>query len=160
MSSLYELTDKYRQIQAVLEDGNEEYPIETLTVGEDLDQKIENYGFIIRNFESEDAMLDAEIKRLQERQKNARRAVERLKDSLFNSLKATNRKKVTTSHFTFSIASAGGEKPLIIDGDVPEAYCKIKLEPDKEAIRAAIEEDGEVLDFAHIGERSEYLKMR
>ena len=160
MSSLYELTDKYRQIQSVLEDGNEEYPIEMLTVGEDLDQKIENYGFIIRNFESEDAALDAEIKRLQARQKTARRAVERLKESLFNSLKATNRKEVTTSHFKFSICSAGGKKPVVITGDVPEAYCKIKLEPDKEVIRRAIEEDGEVLEFAHIGERSEYLKMR
>lgn len=160
MSSLYELTGQYRQLQAVLEDGNEEYPIEMLTVGEDLDQKIENYGFIIRNFESEEAALKAEIDRLTDRRKKAQRAIERLKESLFNSLKATNRSQVTTPHFVFSIAHAGGKKPLVIDGEVPVEYCKFTVEPDKEVIRKAIEEDGEVLDFAHIGERTEYLKMR
>ena len=161
MSNLYELSAKYAQVQAVLEDGDEEYPIEMLTIGEDLDQKIENYGFIIRNFESEDDALTAEINRLEERRKTARRAVERLKESLFNSMKATKRQKVSTPHFTFTIAAKGGKKPVIITGDVPESFCKVKYEPDKEAIRQAIEEDGEVLDFAYIPEeRGEYLRMR
>lgn len=160
MSSLYELTDKYRQLQAVLEDGDEEYPIDMLTIGESLDDKIENYGFIIRNFESEEVALKAEIDRLAERRKKAQRAIERLKESLFNSMKITGRDKVITPHFVFSIAHAGGKKPLVITGEVPVEYCKFTVEPDKEVIRRAIEEDGEVLDFAHIGERTEYLKMR
>lgn len=160
MSSLYDLTGKYLQIQTVLEEGDEDYPIDMLTVGEDLDQKIENYGFIIRNFESEDAALTAEIDRLKARRDNARKAVDRLKESLLNSMKATNRPKVTTQHFNFTIAKKGGKLPIVITGDVPETYCKIKYEPDKDAIRTAIEEDGEILDFAHIGERGEYLKMR
>jgi len=66
MSNLYELTGKYLQIQAVLEADDEDYPIDMLTIGEDLNQKIENYGFIIRNFEAEEEALTSEIKRLTE----------------------------------------------------------------------------------------------
>lgn len=160
MSNLYELTGKYLQLQTILEEGDEDYPIEMLTIGEDLNAKIENYGFIIRNFESDEEALTAEIKRLTDRRKTVRDAIERLKKSVFDSMKATDKKKVTTGHFTFTVARAGGKQPLAITGDVPEAYCKVILEPDKEAIRRAIEEDGEVLGFAHLEERTEYLKMR
>lgn len=161
MSSLYELTAKYAQVQAVLEDGDEDYPLDVLTIGEDLNSKIENYGFIIRNFQSEDEALTAEIERLKERRDNVRKGIDRLKESLFNSMKMTGRSKVNTTHFTFSICKKGGKKPVIITGEVPEAYCKVKYEPDKELIRQAIEEDGEVLDFAHIqADTGEYLKMK
>lgn len=161
MSNLYELSAKYAQVQAILEDGDQDYPLDVLTIGEDLDSKIENYGFIIRNLQSEDDALSAEIERLKERRDNARKAVDRLKESLFNSMKMTGRHKVNTTHFAFSICKKGGKKPVIITGDVPEQYCKVKYEPDKEKIRQAIEEDGEVLDFAYIQEDTgEYLRMK
>lgn len=160
MANLYELTGKYLQIQSVLEEGDETYPIDMLTVGEALDQKIENYGFIIRNLESQDDALTNEIKRLEERRATARKGIERLKQSVYESLKKTDRKKVSTSHFTFTIANKGGLKPLMITGEVPHEYCRVKYEPDKDAIRKAIEEDGEVLDFAEIGERGDYLRMK
>lgn len=160
MSNLYELTGKYLQLQAILEEGDEDYPIEMLTIGEDLKAKIENYGFIIRNFESDEEALTAEIKRLTDRRKTVRNAIERLKESVFNTMKTTGKQSVKTEHFTFTVAKAGGKLPLAITGNVPEAYCKVIMEPDKDAIRRAIEEDGEVLDFAHLEERTEYLKMR
>lgn len=161
MSNLYELSAKYAQVQAVLEDGDQDYPLDVLTIGEDLDSKIENYGFIIRNLQSEDDALSAEIERLKERRDRARKGVDRLKESLFDSMKMTGRSKVTTPHFAFSICKKGGKKPVIITDDVPEQYCKVKYEPDKDKIRQAIEEDGEILDFAYIPEEAgEYLKMR
>lgn len=160
MSNLYELTGKYLQLQAILEADDEEYPVDALTIGEDLNDKIENYGFMIRNFEADDEALTAEIKRLTDRRNTARKAVERLKEAVFNSMKQTNRPKVKTDHFNFTIAKKGGKKPLTITGDVPPEYCCFVMEPDKEKIRAAIEEDGEILDFAHLEERGEYLKMR
>ena len=160
MSSLYELTGKYLQIQAVLESGDEEYPIDMLTVGEELDQKLENYGRIIKNFEADINGYDSEIKRLTELKKSRQKAIDRLKDNVLDSMRKTNRSKVSTNLFNFSIAKKGGLQPLILDGDVPPEYCVAKLEPDKAKIREAIEQDGEVLDFAHIEERGEYLRIR
>lgn len=160
MSSLYELTGKYLQIQAVLEAGDEEYPIDTLTIGEQLDQKLENYGRIIRNFESDIENYDAEIKRLTDLKKNRQKAIDRLKNGVMDSMKQTNRPKVSTNLFSFTIAKKGGLKPLVLDGNVPAQYCRVVYEPDKTLIRKAIEEDGEVLDFAHLEERGEYLRIK
>lgn len=160
MSSLYELTGKYLQIQAVLEAGDEEYPYDMLTVGEALDEKLENYGRIIRNFEADITGYDAEIHRLMELKKSRQKAIDRLKENVLDSMRKTNRPKVSTGLFNFTIAKKGGLRPLVLDGDVPEEYCVVKLEPDKAKIREAIEQDGEVLDFAHIEERGEYLRIR
>lgn len=160
MSNLYELTEMYRQIQAVLEDGDEEYPIEMLTVGHALDEKLENYGRIIRNFEADIDGYDAEIKRLTELKKTRQKGIDRLKDGVMKSMKATERQKVDTKLFKFSIAKKGGLKPLVLDGEVPEEYCKVVYEPDKAKIREAIEQDGEILEFAHLEERGEYLRIR
>lgn len=160
MSSLYELTGKYLQIQAVLESGDEEYPYDLLTVGEELDDKLENYGRIIRNFEADIAVYEGEIQRLTNLKKTKQKAIERLKDNVLDSMRKTNRPKVSTGLFNFTIAKKGGLNPLTIDGDVPPEYCLVKLEPDKAKIREAIEQNGEVLDFAHIEERGEYLKIR
>jgi len=160
MSSLYELTGKYLQIQAVMEEGDEEYPFELLTVGEDLNLKIENYGRIIRNLEADTNAYADEIKRLTEKMKSAQRGVERMKQAVYDSMKATGRKKVKTDLFDFTIAGKGGLKPLVFDKEVPQEYCKVVYQPDKEKIRKAIEEDGEYLEFAHLEERGEYLRIK
>lgn len=160
MSNLYELTGKYLQIQAVLESDDENYPWDALTVGEELDKKLENYGRIIRNFEADINGYDAEIKRLTELRKSRQKAVDRLKEAVFDSMKKTGRPKVDTGLFHFTIAKKVGVKPLVIDGDVPAQYCKVVYEPDKALIREAIEQDGEVLDFAHLEERGEYLRIK
>lgn len=160
MSSLYELTGKYLQIQAVLEAGDEEYPFDMLTVGEDLDRKLENYGRIIRNFEADIKAYDAEIKRLSDLRKSRMNSIDRLKANVLDSMKKTNRPKVSTDLFNFTIAKKGGLQPLVLDAPVPAEYCKVVYEPDKTRIREAIEKDGEILDFAHLEERGEYLRIK
>lgn len=162
MSSLYELTGKYLQLQEVLESGDDEYPIDMLTIGEAFDLKCENYGRVIRNEEAEIEAIDAEIRRLNERKKTKQHAIDRLKQALFDSMKMTGKSKIVTKLFTFTVAKKGGLRPLVIDKEatIPLEYCKVVYEPDKEKIRQAIEEDGEVLDFARLEERGEYLRMR
>jgi hypothetical protein len=160
MSTLYELTGAYLQVQNVLADGDEEYPYEMLTVCEQLDQKLENYGRIIRNFEAENDALKAEEERLAERRKNNEKAITRLKESIMNSMMATGRDKVQTNLFSFSVGPAGGKAPLVIEGDVPKSFCKVSYEPDKAKIREAIEKDGEVLNFAYIGDKKTVLKIK
>ena len=159
MSNLYELTWKYKEIQNHLlnEDG---YPIELIAADEEINSKIENYGFVIRNLESDSEALDAEIDRLMERKKTTDKAIDRMKEMVMNAMKATDKTKLTTPHFKFTVARAGGKTPVKITGDVPHEWCKVKYEPNKDKIRKAIEEDGEILDFAELGERTEYLRMK
>ena len=159
MSNLYELTWKYKEIQNHLL-NDDDYPVWLIAADEEINSKIENYGFVIRNMESDSDALDAEIKRLMDRKKTTDKAIDRMKDMVMQAMKATDKTKITTPHFKFTVARAGGKTPVVINGDVPHEWCKVKYEPDKDKIRKAIEEDGEVLDFAELGERTEYLRMK
>ena len=159
MSNLYELTWKYKEIMNhLLED--DDYPVELIAADEEINSKIENYGFVIRNLEADSDALTGEIKRLMERKKLTDNAIDRMKGMVMTAMKTTDKKKITTPHFNFTVAIAGGKAPLKITGDVPHEYCKVKYEPDKDKIRTAMEEDGEIFDFAELGERTEYLRMK
>lgn len=159
MSNLYELTWKYKEIQNHLL-NDDDYPVELIAADEEINSKIENYGFVIRNMESDSDALDAEIKRLMDRKKTTDKAIDRMKGMVMQAMKATDKTKITTPHFKFTVARTGGKTPVVINGDVPHEWCKVKYEPDKDKIRKAIEEDGEVLDFAELGERTEYLRIK
>lgn len=159
MSNLYELTWKYKEIQNHLL-NDDDYPVELIAADEEINSKIENYGFVIRNMESDSDALDAEIKRLTDRKKTTDKAIDRMKDMVMQAMKTTDKTKITTPHFKFTVAKAGGKTPVKITGDVPHEWCKVKYEPDKDKIRTAMEEDGEIFDFAELGERTEYLRMK
>ena len=159
MSNLYELTWKYKEIQNHLL-NDDDYPVWLIAADEEINSKIENYGFVIRNLESDSDALDAEIKRLMDRKKTTDKAIDRMKEMVMNAMKATDKTKITTPHFKFTVARAGGKTPVVINGDVPHEWCKVKYEPDKDKIRTAMEEDGEIFDFAELGERTEYLRMK
>lgn len=159
MSNLYELTWKYKEIQNHLL-NDDDYPVELIAADEEINSKIENYGFVIRNMESDSDALDAEIKRLMDRKKTTDKAIDRMKEMVMQAMKATDKTKLTTPHFKFTVAKAGGKTPVKITGDVPHEWCKVKYEPDKDKIRTAMEEDGEIFDFAELGERTEYLRMK
>lgn len=159
MSNLYELTWKYKEIQNHLL-NDDDYPVELIAADEEINSKIENYGFVIRNLESDSDALDAEIKRLMDRKKTTDKAIDRMKDMVMQAMKATDKTKITTPHFKFTVARAGGKTPVKITGDVPHEWCKVKYEPDKDKIRTAMEEDGEIFEFAELGERTEYLRMK
>jgi hypothetical protein len=159
MSNLYELTWKYKEIQNHLL-SDDDYPVWLIAADEEINSKIENYGFVIRNLESDSEALDAEIKRLMDRKKTTDKAIDRMKEMVMNAMKSTDKTKLTTPHFKFTVARAGGKTPVKIIGDVPHEWCKVKYEPDKDKIRTAMEEDGEIFDFAELGERTEYLRMK
>lgn len=159
MSNLYELTWKYKEIQNHLL-NDDDYPVELIAADEEINSKIENYGFVIRNMESDSDALDAEIERLMDRKKTTDKAIDRMKEMVMQAMKATDKTKLTTPHFKFTVARAGGKTPVKITGDVPHEWCKVKYEPDKDKIRTAMEEDGEIFEFAELGERKEYLRMK
>lgn len=80
-------------------------------------------------------------------------------------MKATGKVKFKTDLFSFGIQKNGGKAPLIIQegtstDDVAPQFVKF-LDPvlDNEAIRKALDE-GEELEWAHLGDRGESLRIR
>ena len=153
MNSLFELTN---EMKALLDFGceaeDQETFIQTLEpIITAIAEKADGYCSVLSHFESQTAMINAEI------EKN----VDKMKKMLMYSLITTGRKEIKTDLHTIRVKKAGGKQAMEITGDVPKEYEKttITVEPDKDKIRKELE-TGKKLEFAHLNERSSYLDIK
>ena len=159
--NLYELTAVYQRLQDQIESG-EDYEGILAVIGDEIEAKADGYARVIRNMEAEAKALKDEEKRLAEKRKLREAAIERLKQNLFESMKATGKEKFKTDLFTFSIQKNGGALPVIVDVDteyLPDDLVQITEKPDLKAIATYIEQTGD-LTYAHFGERGESLRIK
>ena len=129
-------------------------------LADERDQKLDNYAGLITELEARAEIRKAESKRLRDRASVDAKAAERLKDRLLYFFAKHDLKTVETTRYRLTRARAGGKAPVVITGDVPEDFQRVKIDvaPDKDKIREALE-SGEKLAFAALGDRSEYLKI-
>jgi len=165
MESLYNLTADYQTLMEYadsVDPDDEQVFLDTLdSVTATIDVKMDDYAVVMDHMKAREDLIDMEIKRLTARKNAISGNRARMRQRLYDSMIATDRTKVTTDLHTFSIAKNGGKLPLIIDGDVPDKYQKIIMEPDKDLIRTALETGNtEALKFAHFGERGTHLNIK
>lgn len=70
---------------------------------------------------------------------------------------------VETDRYRITLARNGGKAPLLVDEvpieNLPAAFVRTTVEVNKEAIREALE-NGEVLEFARLGERAQSIRIK
>ena len=169
MSSVYELTGTLMLVQQLLTDGEEEEEVirDTLeAVQGEYDYKIEGCCKVIKNIEADINAYKAEAKRLTDRAKSLEKNIERLKATIFNSMKATNTTNIKGQLFKISIAKNGGKLPVVYDKSnkditalLPDQLVNIVETPNLEAIRELLEA-GKVVEGFSLGERGESLRIK
>jgi hypothetical protein len=173
--SLFEISEELLALDNVLEslEGKDEDQVaEILKWFEQLatdtlearDRKLDNYAAFIADLEARAAIRKEEAKRLQQLAKIDENKAKRLREKLKVFFEQQNYTKLETPRYKFSLASSGGKIPLMFDdsyspSDLPAQFTKSTIEPDMDAIRAALE-SGETLPFASLGERSKQLRIR
>ena len=122
---LYELMQNYINLQDLLEDetiGQDLIEAAMKEVGEDIEEKAQNYAVIIKNLEAEAEALEKEEKRLAARKSSLRNRNKILKDNLENSMKVIGKTKFKTNLFSFNI----GKNPPSVNIDdenlIPDQY--------------------------------------
>lgn len=159
--NLYELTGAYKQLQELIECG-EDYEAVLDVIDDAIEDKADAYAKVMRNNEATIEAIKYEIDRLQEKRKRLEQANERLKSNLFMSMKHTGKEKFKTNLFNFSISKNGGKSPVILRCEVeklPTDLCSVTYKPNLDAIREYIEKTGDVT-YAEIGERGESLRIK
>lgn len=166
MSSLYELKSEYLQLKEMLEDDSidEQVILDTMEgIDYEIEIKADNYAKIIKELEGEAETIKKEISRLDDKYSRIKDNVKRLKDNLKQAMIETGKTKFKTDLFSFGIQKNGGKVPLIIDDDtiIPPEYRETHeiILVDSDKVREALE-NGEKLDFAHLGERGESLRIK
>ena len=134
---LYELTQNYMNLQALLEDETISQDIIEAAmkeVGDDIEEKAQNYAVIMKNLEAEAAALEKEEKRLAARKSSLKNRNKILKDNLENSMKAIGKIKFKTNLFSFNI----GKNPSSVNIDdenlIPDQYIVYTKSPAKKAM--------------------------
>ena len=162
-TTLYTLTEDYKKIMEMAMDpeADEEAVQGTMDMIQDeLSDKVDGYGKVIRSMEAQSAAVDAEIKRLQERKKAIDNGCSRVKSRLQAALESLPERKAAGTLFKFWIQkSPKAVKYTTSDlTKIPEEFIvnepKINTARVKEALTNGFE-----LPFAHF-EQGETLRMK
>lgn len=169
--TLFSISDDISELTRLLDEiEDEDLESEKLitswlgNLGEERDRKLDNYAALIAELEARAEVRKKEAQRLAKLASTDEKKATMLKERLKWFFEVNKLKTVETSRYKLSLTKSGGKPPLILDdaispADLPDKFQKIHVEPDKSAIRAALEA-GEELDFAHLGDRSSSLRIR
>lgn len=143
---LYELTEAWAAIQDMIdaEDTEDKQIISALeNIDEAIDQKADGYGRMIKNLQAQAEVVKVEEKRLAAKRQTLENQAKRLQKHLESAMIATNKRKINTELFVFSVQK---NAPSLADFDeaiVPEEYWKVTRSVDRSALLKAVK-DGEV----------------
>lgn len=164
MSTLYELTEQYRQLLEMLEDPDEDPRVIADTmegIEGELEDKADGYARIMRQLEAESASLKAEEERLARKRKAADGAVKRLKEALYISMKETGRLKFKTHLFSFNIQR--NPPSINLSDDLEKIPTQYHIEqPDKIDKKAILKDAQMGIDVSGFAEiiQSEGVRIR
>ena len=160
--TLYELTNEYKRLYDMAEEMDLS-PCDlkdTLDgMDEELSEKADGYGKVIRQMESDSDAIDAEIKRLQGRKKTIKSNINRMKSFLKIAMDEAGKKEICGELFKFKIRKNPPKLEILNESLVPKEFRIPQPDKiDKRAIMNEIRASGPV-DWAEIV-REESLQMR
>lgn len=165
MSSIYELTDQYKEIEGMLYDGETDVQVilDTMeSIEGEIENKADSYAKLIKNMLSDASALKAEEDRIKTRRMALENRAGKLKETLQANLEFVGKTKFKTVLFSFSVAGNGGKQPLAITdntGEIPNKYL-IPQDPivDKEAVRELLK--NKEVEWAHLEPYGKHLSIR
>ena len=161
MSSLYDLTGEFKALyELAINDEDPQAFLDTLEgLKGELEVKAGGYVHVIKQLTMEadecDRLIDAFTAKKSARLNN----IKRMKEALLNAMDAAGIDKLAAGEYTLKIANNGGVQPLKIDGDVPDSFTKVIVQPDNDLIRKALNE-GQELSFARLEPRGRHLNIK
>ena len=161
MASLYELTGEFHALyELATSEEDQQAFLDTLEcLKGELEAKSAGYVQVIKQLNMEADECDKVIEAFKAKKATRENNVKRMKEALLNAMDAAGIDTLTAGEYTLKIANNGGLQPLKIDGDVPDSFTKIIVQPDNDLIRKALKE-GQELDFAHLEPRGRHINIK
>jgi len=141
--NLYELTDKYAQIQDMIESGQDGLDDTLESLEDAIDDKLVGYASIIRNLEADVKAIKEEKSRLSDKQRTLENSITRLKNNVEINLRESGKRKYKAGLFTFSLAKNPPRAVILNDKAIPKQYY-IEQEPtlDKKTLLVDLKSGG------------------
>ncbi len=149
MTRLYDLTENYKNIAALLDDETMDMEIISTalaTINGSIAEKCASISGLIKDFDADAAAIKAEEKRLADRRRAIENRRDWLKGYIQENMERMELDKIKTPLFTFSLQK--NPPAVVIDnmGELPKGYIveTISQVADKKAIAQAIKAGEEV----------------
>lgn len=145
--NLFNIKQEYiNLVNTIIENNGELSPelSQALAINEtDLKEKAINYGYVIRSFEYENDIIDAEIKRLKALKEQKEKAIQKLKDAVSDAMNLYGIEKVESPALKLSFRKS---ESVEISENLDKRFMieKVTLQPDKVAIKEAIKKGEQV----------------
>lgn len=167
--TLYELTDLFKQIQALAQDDDEQAfndTLDSVNWKEDFEEKAEGYVQVIRNIELDIASDDGQIEYLEKLLETAKKGktskenkIKRMKNDLLKAMNDTGHTKFRTKLFSFWTQKTTPSVVIEEGATIPMDFLTIpEPKPDKKKIADALK-GGKELPFAHM-EQGETVRFK
>ena len=144
--TLYEMTGNVLNLYRLMEDGE----IDEQTVNDTIEamcvaDKLEDYCKVIRQFEADAAAYEAEKKRFDEKQKKAKKAIEKLEDVMLRYFVVAGKTEERCGVFDVRISTSKAAN-IVDEAKIPKQYLKFEQVKsiDKAAIRKILMGGGSV----------------
>lgn len=124
MSTLFNLKDDYKQVyDLIAEQGDEQVLNDTLaSINDALEDKADGYVAVIKSLESDNTAIDEEIKRLQQRKTTNKNGVNRLKETLKETMESTGKTKFKTALNSYNIQNNPPSLNVLDEKLIPKDY--------------------------------------
>lgn len=143
--NLYQIKNEYLTLASQLEQGELTPEIEKqLQINEEqLKEKAINYGYVIRSFEYDNDVIDAEIKRLKQLKEQKENAIDKLKNAVSDAMQLYGIEKIDSPILKLSFRKS---ESIEVSDNLDKKYLieKITIQPDKNAIKQAIKQGEKV----------------
>ena len=161
MSSLYELTGEFQALyEMAVNEEDQQIFLDTLEgLKGELEAKSAGYVHVINQLMMEANECDKIVEAFEAKKQTRVNNVKRMKEALINAMDAAGIDSLKAGEYGLKIVKNGGLQPLKIDGDVPDNFTKVIVEPDNKKIRDALLE-GQELEFAHLEPRGRHLNIK
>lgn len=145
MSSLYDLTQDFKQVQSLIDDGGEGLQDTLDSINLAIEDKLENIGKVIRNLDGEIEMLKNEETRLADKRKALETNKKRLKAYVEDQLTITGKDKVKAGLFSFSMQNNPPSVNILDEEGIPEIY-RVEQKPriDKKLLLSDLKNGNEI----------------
>lgn len=149
--TLYSLTDEYRQLLDMAADPEadpESFDAALQGIHGEITEKAIAVASVARNLEALAAQIDAAVKDMTTRSRQAKARADRIKEYLLGNMQVAGIKKVESPYFVVAIKKNPESVDVDEDADIPPRFCVVipaSTRPDKTAIKNALKA-GEVVD--------------
>lgn len=159
--TLYELENQYRLLLDMAEEGElsedaardmAEYLLE------DIGDKIEGYGLVLRQLQADAEALKTEKMRLALRQAQIEKNIDRIREAMKGAMLLTGQQKIKTKLFTFGTTTRLKTFVDVPEDKIPPQFQKVTYKADTKEIEEFLKA-GNVVPWAHL-EQVQSLTVR